>query len=78
LELLTSQNGSRIIQSCISKTSVEIISKLFEEIKTKLNILFNDQYGNYFCQKFFCSLTEKERVSFLENVNININFYNNL
>lgn len=47
---------------------MEVISKIFEEIKTKLHCLFNDTYGNYFCQKFFCSLTEQERLSYLENV----------
>lgn len=68
LFILTSQNGSRIIQTCISKTSIEIMSKIFMEIKDKLHILINDQYGNYFLKKFFCSITEKERIIFLENV----------
>ena len=72
--LLTSQNGSRIIQSCISKTSLEVMSKIFIEVKDKLYILINDQYGNYFCQKFFCSLTEIERVSFLKNVKLIYSF----
>ena len=72
--LLTSQNGSRIIQSCISKTSLEVMSKIFIEVKDKLYILINDQYGNYFCKKFFCSITENERLAFLEHVKF-INFY---
>jgi hypothetical protein len=55
----------------MSKTSVEVISKIFIELKDKLYLLINDQYGNYFCKKFFCSIVEKERLSFLEHV---INF----
>ena len=67
-EILLTQNGSRIVQNCLSKTSVEVISKLFEEIKTKIHLLINDKYGNYFIRKFFCSLLENERITFLENV----------
>lgn len=67
-EILTSQNGSRIVQSCLSKTSIEIITKIFLEIKPKLNNLIVHRYGNYFCKKFFCSLTDRERISFLESV----------
>lgn len=66
--ILTSQNGSRIIQSCISKTSLEVMKSIFIEIKDKLHLLINDQYGNYFCKKFFCSITEDERIAFLESV----------
>jgi hypothetical protein len=38
------------------------------ELKDKLYLLINDQYGNYFCKKFFCSIIEEERLSFLEHV----------
>lgn len=66
--ILTSQNGSRIIQTCISKTSIEVMKLFFLEIKDKLHLLINDQYGNYFCKKFFCSITDSERIGFLESV----------
>jgi len=30
--ILSSQNGSRILQKCLSKTPVEILSKIFNEV----------------------------------------------
>lgn len=65
---ITSQLGSRILQAFISKSKKEIIEKIFDEIKNDMNELIIDQYGNYFCQKFFFTLSNENRIVFLEMV----------
>jgi hypothetical protein len=65
---ITSQVGSRVLQNCISKTNKDLLILIFNEIKDCLNELILNQYGNYFCQKFFSCLNKEYRISFLKAV----------
>jgi len=67
-KLINSQIGSRVLQNCIAKTSKEIIILIFNEIKDSISELIVNQYGNYFCQKFFSCLPIQFRSKFLESV----------
>jgi len=66
---VTSQNGSRIMQIYIFKSSLEVIKKIFTEISNNMNDIITNVYGNYFCQKFFCVLENEDRITFLKKVN---------
>jgi len=66
--ILTTQNGSRVLQKALKNTRSDIIFNIFHEIKTKLHELMVDSYANYFCQKFFSCLEDKERIKFLLNI----------
>lgn len=67
--IVTSQNGSRIMQNYIFKSSELVIKNIFEEISVHLNDIITNVYGNYFCQKFFCVLDVEDRLVFLNKVN---------
>lgn len=67
-KLITCQLGSRVLQSCISKTNKDIMILIFSEIQYNLSEVIVNQYGNYFCQKFFTCLPFTYRVKFLESV----------
>lgn len=66
--IVTSQNGSRIMQTYIFKSSSEVIKAIFSEIAGFMNEIITNVYGNYFCQKFFCVLDNKDRKTFLKKV----------
>jgi hypothetical protein len=66
--LITSQNGSRILQKLLKKTSKDILSLILEEIIEKIPDLLVDCYANYFCQKFFFVLKKEDRILFLEKI----------
>jgi hypothetical protein len=68
INIIRTQNGSRIFQKYLKNTSVNIISAIFSELKGNLKTLITDLYANYFCQKFFGFLEKKERVRFLQEV----------
>ena len=68
LKVISSQLGSRILQNYISNSPQEVIVQIFDEIKKHISDLIVDQYGNYFCQKFFTCLPNENRVEFLEMV----------
>jgi len=68
LKIIKSQNGSRILQKALSKTSKELFSIIFEEIKTYLSDLLVDSYANYFCQRFYDVLDFYEKIEFLNQV----------
>lgn len=63
--IIMSQNGSRILQKCISKTSKPILSMVFREICNKLGEMLIDQYANYFCPKLYLALDIQDRLWFL-------------
>jgi len=67
-KIVTSQNGSRIMQTYIFKSSMEVIEKIFLEIVENMNDIITNVYGNYFCQKFFCVLNNEDRKIFLKKV----------
>jgi hypothetical protein len=65
LKILRSQSGSRILQRALNKTSQQILSIIFEEIKNDVHELMVDLYANYFCQRFYDFLTQSEKIEFL-------------
>ena len=67
-KIVTSQNGSRIMQTYIFKSSSEVIKVIFSEIADFMNEIIINIYGNYFCQKFFCVLANEDRKYFLKKV----------
>lgn len=66
--IVTSQNGSRIMQTYIFKSSPEVIKAIFTELADFMNEIITNVYGNYFCQKFFCVLDNEDRIIFLKKV----------
>lgn len=75
LKIINSHSGSRVLQSCITKTNKDIIIQIFIEIENNLSELIVNQYGNYFCQKFFTCLPFTYRIKFLESVNKNFQLF---
>jgi hypothetical protein len=65
LKVVTSQNGSRVLQKALHNTEPIYISRIFEEIHSELGNLMVDPYANYFCQKFFGMLNSEQRKIFL-------------
>lgn len=68
-KIVTSQNGSRIMQTYIFNSSNEVIKAIFTELADFMNEIITNIYGNYFCQKFFCVLDNEDREIFLKKVN---------
>jgi hypothetical protein len=71
-KILITQNGSRVLQKCLKRTSQDVLSNILEEIKFRVHELMVDPYANYFCQKFFGLLTDKDKIIFLKNVNLEL------
>ena len=65
LKILTSQNGSRVLQKALSNTILEIINEIFLEIGEQIPELMVDSYANYFCQKFYSYLEFENKIKFL-------------
>lgn len=74
LKIIRSQNGSRVLQKALSKTSKEISAIIFEEIKTCLSDLLIDPYANYFCQRFYDFLDFNQKIEFLNQVRFSFIF----
>jgi hypothetical protein len=72
LKIAKSQNGSRILQKALGKSSQQILSIIFEEIKTDIHELMVDSYANYFCQRFYEFLEQNQKIEFLCGVNQNL------
>lgn len=66
--IVTCQNGSRILQTYIFKSNLDIITKIFKELSNHLPDIITNVYGNYFCQKFFLTLQDDDRILFLKKV----------
>ena len=69
-KVITSQNGSRVLQKALQNTETSILVRIFEEIKENVHQIMIDSYGNYFCQRFFSYLNKENRIIFLKHVNI--------
>lgn len=67
-KLLTTHNGSVLLQKNIKKTKNKILSLILEEVAPFLSCLIIDPYANYFCQKFFSLLNNKDRIIFLKQI----------
>lgn len=68
VSIIKTQNGSRVFQKYLIKTSADIIHMIFLEIIDKLNFLIIDQYANYFCHKIFPFLSIEDRWTFMNTV----------
>lgn len=68
--ILTTQNGSRILQKAITKTNKEILSWILFEIIEQVNELIVNPYANYFMQKFFIVLKTSDRLIFLSKLKV--------
>ncbi len=64
-KVITTQNGSRVLQKAFKNTSSAIIIKIFEEILPNFHEMMIDSYANYFCHKFFRYLNPECRLKFL-------------
>jgi hypothetical protein len=67
-KIITSQNGSRILQKSLYNTPIEIINIIFHEINSRLSELMIDSYANYFCQIFYGFLDLQNKIIFLKQV----------
>lgn len=72
LSIVNCQNGSRILQTYIFKSNLDIVSKIFLELSDNLPDIITNVYGNYFCQKFFLTLQDDDRILFLKKVSYSI------
>jgi hypothetical protein len=70
--IIRTQNGSRVLQKYLNKTSGLVIRLIFNEIINDLNDLLIDSYANYFCQKIFGLLDHEDRLRFLTKVSITV------
>ena len=70
--LIKTQMGSRILQNYLSKTPMQILNMLYEDIYAQLNVLLLYPYANYFCLKLFCFIGATERLSYLRSILSNI------
>jgi hypothetical protein len=68
LKIITTQNGSRMLQKVLKKSNKEILSLILDEISEKIHELIIDPYANYFCQKFFAVLKSQDRIKFLQSI----------
>lgn len=59
---INSQNGSRCLQRSLSLFTSEEISALLELVQPILHEIVNNNFGNYFCQKLFKMLDQKQRI----------------
>jgi hypothetical protein len=68
LKILTTQNGSRVLQKALMNTSKDIIKEIFMEIFEKIPELMVDNYANYFCQKFYSYIDFELKMMFLNSL----------
>ena len=64
-QIICTHKGSRIFQNYLKNTHTDILHQIFLEIKNNLSKLLRDNYANYFCNKFFDSLNQKDRIDYL-------------
>jgi hypothetical protein len=67
-KVLTSQNGSRILQKSLNNSSAEIIGIIFSEVSSRINELMIDPYANYFCPIFYGFLDFNNKLIFLDEI----------
>ena len=72
LNIITNQNGSKILSKYLSSTPSQIIHLIYKEIENNLICLFQDSYGNYFCTQLFCLLDNNDRFNYLSIITNNI------
>jgi hypothetical protein len=67
-DIIKTQNGSRIIQNCLTKTAPEIVLEMCNEILPGFHNLMIDCYGNYFCQKFYTFVPFEQKLMILQHL----------
>jgi hypothetical protein len=67
-KIITSQNGSRILQKSLYNTSPEIIILIFNEVSSRISELMVDSYANYFCPIFYGFLDVKNKLIYLDEI----------
>jgi hypothetical protein len=72
VEILKTQNGSRIIQKMISNSDNDYLGLIVEEIKDSLPCLLKHSYANYALQKLFNLLPEEVKETFIKSIINNI------
>jgi hypothetical protein len=66
--IISSQNGSRILQKCLKKTDMTILTQLLEEILPCLQKMLCNPFGQLFCQKLYAHLDDIDRKRFLTQI----------
>lgn len=72
LSIVTSQNGSRLMQRVYTSTSRNILEQIFIELLAQLCSLMIDPYANYFCQKFYLILSQESKLKYLNQLSLGI------
>lgn len=67
-ELIKDQNGCRYLQKKIDEDSVINGEVIYENIKTKINEILYDQFGNYLFQKLYENLKLEYRIEIVESI----------
>lgn len=68
LKFAFSKNGSRALQSALARIDSKIINSIYNELKGNFASLMIHPYGNYFCQRFFEFLDQRQKLEFLKEV----------
>jgi hypothetical protein len=71
VNIINSQNGSKMLQKCLEKTKKNILRLILDEVTKSLSIIFSNINSNEFCQIFFSYLDSKERKRFISELNTN-------
>jgi hypothetical protein len=66
--LIKNQNSCRILQNVLPKTDPMILSKILIEIMPDFYNLLTDNYGNYFCQKFYYFVNLEDKLMILRHM----------
>ena len=77
LNVIKTHKGSRIFQNYLKTTQSDIIHLIYAEIRNNIIDIMCDSYGNYFCKKFFISLSKKDRMDYINTIKpyfINLSF----
>ena len=72
-QIICTHKGSRIFQSYLKSTHIDILHQIFLEIKIDLINLLKDNYANYFCKKLFDCLNQKDRIEYLSIIQNELN-----
>ena len=77
LNVIKTHKGSRMFQNYLKTTQSAIIHLIYAEIRNNIIDIMCDSYGNYFCKKFFISLSKKDRMDYINTIKpyfINLSF----
>lgn len=72
LQIIKTQNGSRVLQKALKKTNKDFLSLILNEIITNIPYLITDPYANYFCQKLFTNLKSVDKIRWITQISPNL------